>query len=120
MTNFNPSQKSSSWAPLVIGTLVVLIILCAIYYYYYSKVNKDCVKEYIKFTMPMADDDTVNQIAEWKSANGMNANTIGVCETGYAQLAPPPGSSCTICEVVPAIKLPENLQNKARPPTSMS
>jgi hypothetical protein len=119
MANLNSSQKSS-WAPLVVGLLVVLIILCVIYYYYYSRVYKTCVKEYIKFTMPTADEDTVNEIAEWKSANGMMANTNGRCETGYAQLAPPPGSSCTICEIVPANKLPENLQKKARAPASMS
>ena len=114
------NSQESSWAPLAIGALVVLIILCAIYYYYYSRANNSCVKEYVKFTMPTVDEDTVNEIAEWKSANGMMASTNGECETGYAQLAPPPGSSCTICEIVPANKLPENLQKKAQAPASMS
>ena len=105
------SQKSS-WAPLVIGVLVVLIILCAIYYYYYTRVNKTCVKEYVKFMMPGADEALVDEVTEWESTNVITTSTDGKCNSGYSQLAPPPGASCQICEVYPSVPRPAELQGK--------
>ena len=113
MANFNSSQKSSSsWAPLAIGALVVLIILCVIYYYYYARVNKTCVKEYVKFMMPGADDTLVDAVTEWESTNVITTSIDGKCNPGYSQLAPPPGASCQICEVIPSPVRPAELQGK--------
>ena len=111
MANLNSSQKSS-WAPLAIGALVVLIILAVVYYYYYSRVNKTCVKEYVKFMMPGADEALVDEVTEWESTNVITMSTDGKCKAGYSQLAPPPSASCQICEVSPSPIRPAELQGK--------
>jgi len=111
MANLNSSQKSS-WAPLAIGALVILIIIGVVYYYYYTRANKECVKKHVKYYMPGADDAIIDAVTEWEAANTKMGTSEGKCEPGFKALAPPPGVSCTVCEVMPPPIKPAELQNK--------
>ena len=107
------SRKSSSWAPLAIGALVVLIILGVIYYYYYSK-NKGCIENNIKMRFPGADASLVDAYTAWESGNVITMKKSESCPVEYNQISGSPDDICTICELKELPQLPADLEAKVK------
>ena len=102
----------SKWAPIALGLVVILIILSIIYYYYYVRVDSKCLKEYVKYQMPGADDATIDLVVKWEINNVTRSDRDGKCKTGYHALSQPDGVSCTLCEIDNIGKAPVDVQNK--------